>query len=394
MAPTRILAALLLAPLLLQAQDTPRIPAPAGPGVLPPPPLVLTGEQTAIIMKQLEQLEQVIGKSRTDLLGAALAKFKAALASKDALSLYLECYKLENFDRRDLKTTDFQAWKDANEARLKDKQFTDALMLQLEYLVLTIQAQDVAETKDMGPMVTALQSFIPRAIAAVQETVKHTASGALEQKGNLQGTQNRSGSRATPPGGGGGRTNGGGTQGPGQIQAPIPNPTIAVGGVIGGALRQPVRSCEFARAYLLDNHLTRRGWCYSPLDVADIYDMVILPYYLELKPEEIGAQWDARIAAEVALRKLTMSETEFAIFSKERQPELAWQKARYMRQNNINVVQALADMLKVVRDYPTHPRAAEWLAIIREEVVAAQPTPATAAGAPPPAAAAPSSGTP
>jgi hypothetical protein len=332
----------------------------------------LTGEQTASIMKQLEQLEQVIGKSRGEILGAALTKFKAALAGKDALSLYLDCYKLENFERRDLKVTDFLAWKEANEDRLKEKEFVDALTLQLEYLVLTIQAQDITEQKDMTPIVTALQGYIPRAIAAIEETVKHTASGALEQKGNVQGTQNRTGTRANAPGakgGGGGRQGaGGGGQGSG----------FAVGGNIGNTLRQSVKACDFARAYLLEDHLKRTEWSYLPLDIPDIYEKVILPYYLEVKPTEIMTQWDNRINAELGLRKLTMSETEFSLLAKERHPELMWERANFMLAHNITPLQAMADLLKVVRENPTHPRAIDWLKTLREMVNTAQPPQTTA----------------
>jgi hypothetical protein len=336
----------------------------------------LTPEQTANIVKQLEQLELVIGKSRTDILGAALAKFKAALASKDVLPLYLECYKLENFERRDLKATDFLAWKDANEDKVKDKEFVDALALQLEYLVLTIQAQDITEAKDMGPVVTALQAFIPRAMAAIQETVKHTASGAVEAKNNFQGSQNRTGTRANGAGGKGGpgaKGGGGGNAGTGGAGS-----GFAVSGSIGSALRQSVKSSEFARAYLLEDHLTRPDWSYSPLDIPDIYQNVIFPYYLAEKPAEIGAQWDNRINAELSLRKLTMSETEFGILAKERQPELAWQKANFMLTNKVNPLQAMADMLKIVRENPTHPRAVEWLKTLRDMVNLAQPPQQTA----------------
>jgi hypothetical protein len=331
----------------------------------------LTAEQTAIIVKQLEQLELVIGKSRTDTLGSALTKFKAALAGKDVLPLYLECYKLENFERRDLKATDFLAWKEANEDKLKEKDFIDGLTLQLEYLVLTIQAQDITETKDMGPIVAALQTFIPKAMAAIQDTVKHTASGALEAKGNVQGSQNRTGTRATGPGARQGAPNakgGGGGGGSG----------FAVGGSIGSALQKSVKGTEFARAYLLEDHLTRQNRSYSPLDIPDIYENVIFPYYLQEKPAEIGAQWDNRINAELSLRKLTMSETEFGILAKERQPELAWQKANFMLTNKVNPLQAMADMLKIVRENPTHPRAIEWLKTLRDMVNLAQPPQQTA----------------
>jgi hypothetical protein len=334
----------------------------------------LTPEQTATIVKQLEQLEQVIGKSRTDILGAALTKFKAALAGKDVLALYLECYKLENFERRDLKAADFLAWKEANEDKVKDKDFLDALSLQLEYLILTIQAQDITETKDMGPIVTALQAYIPKAMAAVQDTVKHTASGAVESKNNYQGSQNRTGTRANGAGGKGGGGNakggGGGNNGGGS--------GFAVTGNIGNALQRSVKTTEFAKAYLLEDHLTRQNWSYSPLDIPDIYENVIFPYYLETKPTELGAQWDNRINAELGLRKLTMSETEFGILAKERQPELAWQKANFMLTNNLNPLQAMADMLKIVRENPTHPRAIEWLKTLREMVNIAQPPQQTA----------------
>src|SRR4051812_40681107 len=107
-----LLSALLCTPLLLSAQaQTPAAPATA---TTPPPPAApptLTSDQTANIMKQLEQLETQITKGRGEILGSALARFRAAMASpKEALALYLECYKLEHFDRRDLKTTDFLAW--------------------------------------------------------------------------------------------------------------------------------------------------------------------------------------------------------------------------------------------------------------------------------------------
>ena len=73
-----------------------------------------------------------------------------------------------------------------------------------------------------------------------------------------------------------------------------------------------------------------------------------------------------------------MSETEFGILVKERQPELAWQKANFMLTNKVNPLQAMADMLKIVRENPTHPRAIEWLKALRDMVNLAQPPQQTA----------------
>lgn len=300
--------------------------------------VLLTPAQTEHILKELEKVEMLIGQGRNALLSAALAKFRTASGSEsDALALYLDCYRLENFERKDLKQTDFMDWRDRNEARLKDEDFKAGLLLQLEYLVMTIQAQSIDDPKKMGPLVTGLQAFLAKAITAVQATVKHTASGAVEEKDT---------------GKGGGRQGRGG-QGGG-------------GGQLAGILRQSVKGTEFTKAYQLENHLDRKEWEYSPLNVAGIYTSVIFPYYVKEKPAELAAQWDARINAEMALRKTGMSQTEFDLYFKEEGPRLQWQKDNYLLSNNVSAVNAMADMLKIIQGNPSHPDAAGWLEEFKE----------------------------
>jgi hypothetical protein len=387
----RLLPSLLVAaPLLLNAQ-----PARQGPGQLrapepdaPPPVLVappLTPEQTATIMKQLEALETTVGKSRVDLLASALVKFREASSSpKEAVRLWLDCFKLEEYERKNLPAADFLEWKEGNSPdaqRLQDERFVNAIGLQLEYLVLSIQAQDIAEQKDMGPIVTALQAYIPKLIKVVDEAVKHTGTGAVEIEGTPQkDTQGRrpNGPDFERPGGKGVRraataAGGGGTGNLGRAA-----------GELGQVLNEPVNSSLFCRAYLIDGLLKRAEWSYSPIDVPKIYETVIFPYYLATKPAELPGQWDARINAELALRKMVMSETEFGLEYKERQPALLWQKATFMLEKNINPLQAVADMLKIVRDNPGHSNAGSWLKQIRTLVAQGQqqaPSPGTPAPA-------------
>jgi hypothetical protein len=389
---------LVAVPALLHAQ-----PARQGPGRdnAPQPPLVaptLTPEQTATIMKQLEALETTVGKGRGDLLGAALAKFKESLSSpREALRLWLDCFKLEEYERKNLPAGDFMAWKDGTSPdaqKLQDERFINGVGLQLEYLVLTILAQDIKEQKDMAPIVTALQAFIPKMIKIVDEAVKHTGSGAVEMdgdtgKGGGQGRRPNNASDFERPGGKGARRaasagSGGGGGGVGLGRAT---------GELGPILSEQVNTSVFCRAYLIDGLLKRNEWAYSPIEVSRIYDTVIFPYYLEIKPAELPAQWDARINAELALRKIVMSETEFGLEYKERQPALLWQKATYMLEKNLTPLQAMADMLKVVRDNPNHSMAPIWLGQLRAMVTQGQqqaPSPGTPAPiAPAPATAAP-----
>lgn len=335
-------ASLLATPVLAQ---TPAEAPPAAPAAPANSKVLLTPAQTAHILKELEKAEALIGQGRNGLFSTALAKFREGMASEAAaLALYLDCYKLENFDRKDLKQTDFTDWRDRNEERLKDDDFKKGLMMQLEYLVMTIQAQDIKETKKMGPLVVALQAFVNKVVTAVQESTKHTASGAVEAKDN----------RGAGPGGR--RGPGGGGGGP--------------GGTLGGLLRQSVAGSDFAKAYLLQDYLDRKGWEYRPMEIEGIYSNVILPYYVQERPTEVAAQWDALINATMTIRKAVMSDTEFGIFYKEEGPRLQWQKNSYLVTNGITAVNALAEMLKIIQANPNHPDAAGWLENFRETVEA------------------------
>lgn len=360
---------MLCTPVCLLAQTQAPAPAPSAPAA----PSALTTEQTANIMKQLEVIEAQVAKGRGDLFSMALSKYRAGAASEAAaLALYLDCYKVEHYDKRNLKTTDFQAWKDASETRLKDEEFTKGLVLQLEYLVLSIQAQEADEEKEKAALVSALQAFMPRAIAAVQDSMKHTASGAIEEKDR--------GPRNGPGGRGGGRGPGGGGGGGGAA------------GQLAGILRESVKQTEFARALQIDEYLRSQEWEYSPINIGGIYDSAIFPYFLEFRPLEVAAQWDTRINTELALFKSSMSEAQFAEYYKEKLPALQWNKASYLLQNKITPINALADMLKIVRENPSHPNAGQWVKELRRLVNETQ-APVISPGADPAASPAPAPST-
>lgn len=307
-------------------------------------PSELTTDQVSSIMKQLDQIQQQITKNRSETLSTALARFKSGASSpKSAVEMYVACYKLVNFDRRNLKQADFQAWEENRQGFLKDPDVGSALQHQLEYMTLTVQAQDAEE---IAPLIPALQGFITRVITTVQGATRHNASGAVEARDSNK-SNNRPGVR---PGGGG-------------------NPA----GPLTSLLSASVMGNEFSKAYQLSNYFTRKDWEYEPLNIAGIYDKVILPYYLKEKKAEVAAQWDARINAELAMRKSLMSETEFLVYYKEAYPILQWSKAEYLLEKKVDAIAPLADMLKIVRDNPTHPRAADWVNRLRQNVNDSKP---------------------
>jgi hypothetical protein len=326
-----LVAALLFSPLTLWSQTTDVPEKPALPEVK------LTEAQVQSITSQLEKLETDILKNRSTSLGSALAALQRSMNSEtDARDLYLSCYKSVHFDRKDLKDSDFTDWKTKNAPRFKDPEYLMGLRLQCEYLVLSIQAM---EAKDIATVIPNLQNFMLKELAAVEGTVKHTSNGAVqvERKDAKPGKS-------------------------GRPQRSIGSPQIL------DMLRKNIKGTEFAKAYLLDEFLKSKEWEYQPMDFNGIYRTVIFPYYRDKKPTELGAQWDNFTKLDFTMQEATTSESEYQLFYKERFPERQWEKSNDLYTNNINPVIALADMLKTVKENPTHPKAAEWLKHLRELV--------------------------
>ena len=309
----------------------------------PAPGIKLTESQLQVIKQQLDQLEKDVSKNRNTSLGAAMTALQKAMSSEnEARDLYMACYKGVHFERKDLKESDYIDWKTKNQPKLKDPEFLVGLRLQAEYLVLSIQAQ---EAKEIDTIIPKLQDFIAKELATVASTVKHTANGGVQlDKKSTTSTSTKTG----------------------RVQHSIGSPQVM------DMLRKSVRGSEFSKYFMLDEFLKKREWEYQPMDFGAIYRTVIFPYYREKKPTELGAQWDTLMKYEFSLEEAARTETEYAIFYKERFPERQWDKANDLFANNVNPINALADMLKIVRENPTHPKAAEWLKRIRETVNSSQ----------------------
>lgn len=298
----------------------------------------LTMEQTASILRQLEQIDSAIAKNRDSTLGGALARcIKAESSQKDTMDLYMNCYRFEHFDKLNLTAKDFTEWAKNNEDKLKDAEFLYGLWLQLEYLVICIKAQDA---ENLTPLIGSLQNFIQKAVVAVQNASSNSPDGPLKDK---------------PKGG--------------SVKIPRKSAT----GQLVARLRENVRQSEFSKALQLKNFLKREDWEYEPLALGDIYEKIILPYYLEKKPADLAGQWDNRIKAELALKQALSTEAEYALFFKEQQPVMIWKKSKYLLEHNITPVPALASMLQVVRENPTHANAPDWVREVRQAVNNAQP---------------------
>lgn len=325
-----IFAALALSVPLL-AQD----PAPK------PEPPKLTQQQVDVIVKQLADVEKAIEAQRGGNLASIIQKLRAATASeRAALALYQDCEKL-NADRKaitrdDKRAREEQVKKQAEKNKpptamevKEDGDFGLAVRLQLRYLVLTLQAH---ETPDVEKILPDLNAYLQE-VVSVSDKLRGRAGTYLAASLRAGG------------GGRGGRGGGGG------------NP--------------------FVPAFQLADYLESDNWSFGPVDFGDIWDKTILPYYRAKKKSDLGAQWDARISAEGGYKKGTISDAEYSLWLQNEVPNIKWQKLRDLFENGEKPVNALADMLALVRDNPGHPNSPKWLEEFRKLVVAATPADGT-----------------
>jgi hypothetical protein len=288
------------------------------PAQAPLPAISLTPQQVELISKQLTDLEKQIQEMRGNTLSSVMQKLRSAAASDAAaLNLLLDSEKLVNVERKDLDKTEERQRKeqmDRNAERRSDKKTEEnegdmgtSARLHIQYMILTLEARET-KPADRG-------ALLPKLTAYIQDVV----ANAEKLKGRSGQLLNRE---------------------------------------VGGSV--------IAQAFQIERFLQGGGdWAARPLDMGGIWDRFILPQTKEQKPDALAAQYDARIAAETALRKGTMPEPEFLIWGQQDLPGLKWQRASYLLRNGPTPLNALKEMLDHIKAHPSHPDAPRWVAEMR-----------------------------
>ena len=301
--------------------------SPDAPAAPPVPKPILTPEQTSNVLKQLADLEKTILQQRGSSLSGIIQKLRTA-ASSDAAAINFveECDKLVNIDRKDADREEARKIKEKAELAKrgeskkeedKDGDHTTGLRLSLEYLALTLEANDA---KDLASMTPKIQAFHQTLIGHGKKLKGRTGEMLMR----------------SVAGGGGGRRGGGG---------------LEVGVVVD--------------AYQLDGYLHRESWPLEPGNIMRMYERVILQPAREKHKEEIGSLWEAAITTEGTFRKLRMAEGDFAVWQQQEVPLLRWARATDLVANGNNPVSGMAEMLKVIKDNPSHPRSPSWISQLR-----------------------------
>lgn len=319
---TFCLLLLLSSPALLHAQDAPTPVSPSQiQGQLKP-------EQIASVLKQLEELEKTILAQRGTSLSSTIQRLRTAAASDAAaLSLVAECDEVVNVQRKE---GDRKAEEDAErrkELQKRRQQEVDredvekngdatlALRLSLEFLALTLEAQQATDTASLLPKVQAYH----QSLLASAPKLRGRAGESLSRQFNAE--------------------RGGASQ---------------IGLVIS--------------ALQLSPYLEKENWPTVPGNVLQHYESLVLSNTRRYKPEELGTQWDTAINMESAIRKARMFEGEFVLWVQNDLPAIRWQRAQDIVRHGGNPVTGLADMLNLIKTNPAHPSSASWVTELRSLV--------------------------
>ena len=318
---------------LLPAQD-------ATPAATPP---ALTSDQVNNVLKQLAELEKSIMQQRNASLGGIIQRLHTA-ASSDAAAINFieECDKLVNVERKDGdKKDELRIKQKAEQAKRgetkkeedKDGDHATGLRLGLEYLALTLEAH---ETKDLTTMIPKVQAFHQSLITHGKKLKGRTGDLIMQPIARAGAGPRRGG---------------------------------AGGGDIGLVIE----------AYQLDAFLRREGWPLEPGNIIGMYDKLILVSVRAKKSTELGSGWDNAINTEISFRKERMTEGEFSVWQQQEFPNLRWQRAQDLVKSSGNPVSGMAEMLKVIKEFPNHPSSPVWINELRTLVSPAEPAATTAA---------------
>jgi len=192
-------------------------------------------ESLKVRIKMLK--ENLNGHLSTRNLSAGDLFQNASTSSRAAIELYLKCHKLVNFDRKDLKESDFRSWKESQEGKLGSDEFAESLQIQLRYLSISCRVAEVKELDEVfGPLTAYVNSL---------SQLEELPDGILMNS-------------------------------------------------IGGSVFAQAYNIE-------DLLGQNKSWEPVPFNIAGIYTKTILPYLRLENPEALMTAWDSRIEQETRL---------------------------------------------------------------------------------------------
>lgn len=274
----------------------------------------LTASDREALLESLDKLRGIVTERVDARFRAAIVAYRGAMVSEGAaLEFYLKCVEKVRFEDQYKKAADFREWKKKEDARLSETSLRRALVYQLRWLVLTLQA--ASENAERPKIVSEAQQ-------QVDELLHDVATLTSQSE----------------------------------------------------ILSQNVIGTVFAKAYEV-GAVDLEQWAYTPLSVGEVYEQIILPQYRAAgDTNALRACWIKRIMQEGVLHEPSSAKvrtnsralspdagrsSDMKKFLAETQPSLQWLMEkdlfRYGDQRG-----AAVRMLAHIEKHLTHPNVRDW----------------------------------
>lgn len=281
----------------------------------------------------------------------ALQQIQAAAGNPDrAVALWEEAVRAVQFDGAPKENSAFKDWKDKEGDVLNSREGKNAVRLQLMWLGITMQRDAGVTVKDLLPQVVAYTKELQadqQMMEALDESIKREKEAAPSaRKANQQ--------RKTSDE---------------QIKK-----------VHDQILSKAVGTNVVAQWMKLGDLANPQKWESNAASFDGIFNSIVLPEFREQKDPRLLEYWDVRLKRETDAAAKSKLAFDTEKFNTLKRPTLLWNRTEdilLLGQKN----RALSEMFAIIKAYPTHPDAANWMTKL--ENLLAPAAPATAAPAAP-----------
>ncbi len=303
------------------------------------------------MLQQLRQLrEQTALKTKADKQRAIQEVSSAAASGESAVNAWEKAVMATQFDGVTKEATAFRAWRDGEGEVLKEAECKNAARLYFQWLSLTLQRSSGTPMKDMLPAVINYTKELLADQAAVENLDDSIKREKEKNDGKQRGMQRKSND--------------------GDVKKMHDN--ILNKGLGGSIVVQWLKLGEWVNV----DH-----WEGTPGNFDGIYEKTILPELRAQRDQRVLEYWDMKIKREGDRAAKSKLEFEHDKFLTQKLPGLMWKKAADMAVLGFKN-RAATEMFTLIRKYPQHPDAGDWMGRLEEMLMPPAPAPVPAPSAP------------
>ena len=316
--------------------------------------------QTVNIGEMLQQLRQLreatATKTKADKQRAIQEVSAAAASGEGAVNAWEKAVMATQFDGVAKEQTAFKAWRDNEGEALKEAEAKNAARLYFQYLALTLQRSSGTTVKDLIPALVNYTKELQADLAMIENLDDSIKKEKEKEKDR--------------PGGGRGGNN------------PRKSNDGEVKKMHDSILHRPLGGSLPVQWLKLGEWVNVDHWEGTPSNLDGIYEKTILPEWRALKDQRVLEYWDMKIKREGDSAAKSKLEFEHDKFLTLKMPALLWRKAVDMAALGAKN-RAATEMFNLIRKYPQHPDAGEWMGRLEEMLMPATAAPAATVPAAP-----------